>query len=197
MVIAHPVQLEIPLVVPTCDNGLVPVVQGAQVALSPIRVGNAHHPGGVRLLGAGGADVAAYADEKARWCLRRGFSRRPALGNRAHVQALLRIGQVHRRGLFIDLNSVPAAVPGSRPKSSLLRQGRIFRVVQRLRPGLVPKSQHTAHGHIHRVIRPLVVVPAVQQQPNNFAIHLHRRNSRMVVDGFQVIQAFVVIVNIE
>ena len=45
--------------------------------------------------------------------------------------------------------------------------------------------------------RQFIVVPAIEQQPDDVSVHLYRLHSGMVVDGFQVIETRIIVVDIE
>ena len=76
-------------------------------------------------------------------------------------------------------------------------QDGVFRVRKAGGSGRMPQGKDAAHGHVHGVVRQFIIVPAVLQQANHLPVHLHRANPGMVVDGFQVIQALIVVVDVE
>ena len=61
----------------------------------------------------------------------------------------------------------------------------------------MPQLQHTAHGHIDRAVGERIVLLAGLEQADDPPIHLHRGDARLVVDGFQVVQSGVVVVDIK
>lgn len=73
----------------------------------------------------------------------------------------------------------------------------ICRVVKPRRPGVVPQRQNAAHGDVDLAAGGVVKFPAFQQQTDDVPVHLHRGNARLIVDGFQVVTASIVIVDIE
>ena len=78
-----------------------------------------------------------------------------------------------------------------------IRQGGVFRIVNARRPGIVPQFQHAAHGNVDFSIGQGVVLLALQQQIHNPLVYRHRGNARLIVDGFQVGNAFVIVIDVE
>ena len=73
---------------------------------------------------------------------------------------------------------------------------RIGEVVQAVLPGLVPQIEHAAHGGIDPALRQSVIGFAVEQQVDDGLVHGNRL-AGVVVDGLQVVQPLVVVVDIE
>ena len=188
MVVGFPVHHIIALVVAAGDDGAVPVIQGMQIAGASVRVGDAHHPGGAAVvLRPCGADVAAHADEKSLGgCLRRPLSR-PALGHSPHIQPQFRVSQEHRSRFLVNFHRCPICMGGGFSQCCFLRQSSVLRVIDASGSGLVPQLQNASHGHVYRMAGQFIVLPAIQKQADDLPVHLHRADSGMVVDGFQVV----------
>ena len=71
------------------------------------------------------------------------------------------------------------------------------RIVDAVVPGLMPKAQHTAHGGVDKTLGQVVVFPAVQQHVDDGWVHGHGGDARLIVDGLQIVHAFIFIVDVE
>ena len=86
MVVGLALHQEIALVVAAGDHCGIGIIYGVQV-FPAVGVIDAHHPGSAGfILGAGGADIAAHADDHAFRRPLRHLLHRPALCHRAHIQ---------------------------------------------------------------------------------------------------------------
>ena len=61
----------------------------------------------------------------------------------------------------------------------------------------MPQVQHTAHGGVDQTVGHVVVGSAVRQKFNDGGIHFHRSDAGLIVDSLQIVDAFVVIVDIK
>ena len=86
---------------------------------------------------------------------------------------------------------------GCRLQSLGVGEGRMIRVVEAGLPGLMPQAQNAAHGHIYLAAGLLGQFPAEKEQVDDFFIHLDRLSAGVVVYRFQVVDTFIIIVNIE
>ena len=64
-------------------------------------------------------------------------------------------------------------------------------------PGVVPQLQHAAHSNIHGAAGEGIVLLAVLEQADDPPVHFHRGDARLVVDGFQVVHAGIVVVDVK
>ena len=151
---------------------------------------------------ADGAQVAAYAHQCAGQAP--GFGGAAdhlhcvALAHTAHVQRHLRVGQIDRFGLLVNDKVVDIAVLGSGLQFLLRGQGVVglggvflggFAVV-------VPDAQHAAHGNVDLAAGQVVHLPRQLQHGEDAVIYLYRGFAGVFVDGLNVHNAVVVIVDI-
>ena len=198
MVVDFPIHQVAALVVTAGDHTAARDIQGVQVAVSPVGILNAHPPGGaVFILGSRGADVAAHADQQSGGGILCRPLGGPALGDGTHIQSHLRIGEEDGGSRFVNDKIGKIHMLRRFGKLPAVRQIGVGHVIQAVVPGLVPQYQHTAHGHIHQASGELVVFPAVKQQVDDGPIHHNGGNSRLIVDGFQIVEPVVVIVDVE
>ena len=122
---------------------------------------------------------------------------RPALGHRAHVQPGLRVGNINGGSVLVDDNGVKIHVRRRAFQSGAVGKGGACRVVQTRRPGVVPQRQNAAHGDVDLAAGGVVKFPAFPQQPDDVPVHLHGGDARLIVDGFQVVKAFVIVIDVE
>ena len=100
--------------------------------------------------------------------------------------------EVLKRTELFNLSALTTDAP-----FDLFRQFGICRVVDSVIAGLVPQLQHSAHGRIYPPVCQFIICLAVQQQLHDPPVHLHRFPSRRIVDGLQVVQTFVIVVDIK
>ena len=84
----------------------------------------------------------------------------------------------------------------ARTEGIRVRQMGVSGIVQAVLPGFVPQIQHTAHGGVDPPSRQRIISLAVEEQVDDGLLHLHRL-AGVIVDGLQVVQPFVFIVNIK
>ena len=82
-------------------------------------------------------------------------------------------------------------------KAVRIGQISIQRIVGTVASGLMPKLQDAAHGHVDLAAGYGVIVLAIQQQLNKCGVYRDGSEACGIVNGFQVVQTFVVIVNVE
>ena len=121
-----------------------------------------------------------------------------ALAHAAHIQRHLRVGQVHGLGLLVDHHIVDVAVLGCGFQLLLSGQGVVGLVLVAL-GGLavvVPDVQHAAHGHVQLAVCGVVHLLSQLQHGQDAVIHLHGGLAGVVVDGFHIHHAVVVVVDV-
>ena len=78
-----------------------------------------------------------------------------------------------------------------------VREMGIGRVIETRGSGIVPQPQDAAHGHIDPTTGEVIILPAIKEQVDDLPVNLHRGDTGIVVDGFQIVDAVVVVVNVE
>ena len=80
--------------------------------------------------------------------------------------------------------------------SILLWEIGMLRVVDGRLTGLVPQQKDAPHGGIHLAAAVRIQVPAQEQQVQDPRIHRHRGDPRLVIDGLEVVDPLIVVVNV-
>ena len=209
MVVPHAVHDEIPLVIAAGDEGKVAHVDGTHIGRAGgvdlrgvPRVLDAARPLGAVRLCADGAEIAAHADERAGQPSGFGGLRHHldgiALADAADVQRHLRVGQADRLGVLVDDESADVAVLGGGIQLFLRGQGVVGLILVGFGgfPVVVPDAQHTAHGDVQLAVGGIVHLLRQFQHPEDPVVHRHRIGTGMVVDGLDVDDAVVVVVDV-
>src|SRR5699024_10256872 len=148
------------------------------------------------------AQVAAHAQGKADQAPRLGgladLLDRVALAHAAHVQAHLGVGQVDGAGLPVNDEVVDVAVLGGGFQFFLGGQAVVLVGGVGLGglPVVVPDGEDAAHGDVQFAAGGVVHFDGQFEHINDPLVHLDRRDAGVVVDGFDVVDALVIVVNI-
>ena len=148
-----------------------------------------------------GADVSAHVQRVAVRAdfrqMRRRLFRGVALPHGAHINGRLRVGQPHGSVLLVDLQQ--RNVRMLRRSCQLLRRrhARRRRIVARRRPAVVPDGQDRAQHHIHFAVRFVVQLFGIVQKRNQLFIDRNRFSARQAVDGTEIVDAGIFMVNVE
>ena len=78
-----------------------------------------------------------------------------------------------------------------------IRQLGVCRVAVSRCAAIVPGAKHRAHHHIHFAAGDVVNLPGIQHKLNQFLIYRHRITARQAVDGAQIIDTGVFMVDIK
>ena len=63
-------------------------------------------------------------------------------------------------------------------------------------PVLMPDRKHASHGNIHVSIGQFIYVRGLFQHLDDLVIHLNRFDACMIVDGLNIVDPLIIIVNI-
>ena len=107
------------------------------------------------------------------------------------------IRQWFRPRFLVHFHRCPVRMGGGFLQRGGIGQDGVGRIIQARSPGLVPQPQNTAHGRVYGVVCQFVIILAILEQTDDLPVHLYRANPGVVVDGFQVVQARVVVLNVE
>ena len=78
-----------------------------------------------------------------------------------------------------------------------VRQGGVFRVIGGGLPAVMPKAEHRAHHHVHLPVGGFIQVPGHIQKRDQLFIHRQRFSPRLLIDGAEVVDAGILMVDIE
>ena len=209
VVVAHTIDKIVALIVAAGDEGEITHFDsghrggaaGVDVRSVP-RVFHTADPLGAVGLGADGPQVAAHADESAGQAAGLGglsdHLHGVAFANAANIQRHLRVGQVDRSGVVVDDEVVDVAVLGG--SIQLVLRGQLVVAVVGVGEGsftiIVPDVEHTAHGDVQLAVGGVVHGLGQLQHPQDLIVHGHGGKAGVVVDGLDVGDAVVVVVDV-
>ena len=205
MVVALAVDGVIALVTAGGDDGLIPHFQGVHNLGGGLGIGvlDADQPGGLPLLGrfARRAYVSAGADdERLKARIRELLLHKlagVALGDGAHVEPEQGVFYVHGAGLFVDNHLVEIGVAAGLLQPVVRRELGKLRIRQAGLPVIVPDAQDRAHGDVDPAAGFRIQTLGLLEQADDLASDLDGLYARLVVDGLDIVDALVIVVNIE
>ena len=209
VVVAHTIDKVVALIVAAGDEGEVAHFDsghrggtaGVDVRGIP-RVFHTADPLGTAGLGADGPQVATHADESAGQAAGLGslsdHLHGVAFAHAAHIQGHLRVGQKDRSGVVVDDEVMDVAVLGG--SIQLVLRGQLVVAVVGVGEGsfavIVPDVEHTAHGDVQLAVGGVVHGLGQLQHPQDLVVHGHGGEAGVVVDGLDVGDAVVVVVDV-
>ena len=209
VVVAHTIDKIVALIVAAGDEGEITHFDsghrggaaGVDVRSVP-RVFHTADPLGAVGFGADGPQVAAHADESAGQAAGLGglsdHLHGVAFAHAAHIQRHLRVGQVDRSGVVVDDEVMDVAVLGG--GIQLVLRGQLVVAVVGVGEGsfavIVPDVEHTAHGDVQLAVGGVVHGLGQLQHPQDLVVHGHGDKAGVVVDGLDVGDAVVVVVDV-
>ena len=119
-----------------------------------------------------------------------------ALGNRAQIQRGLGVSEIDCPCLPVNDQAVDVSVPGS---CFQFLHGRQFTVLGAdvPLPVLMPDLQHRSHADIHSSLGLLLPLHTLFQQVDERLVHLDRSNTGIVIDGLDIVHAFIAVVAVK
>ena len=209
VVVAHTIDKIVALIVAAGDEGEVTHFDSghrggaASVDVRGVpRVFHTADPLGAVGLGADGPQIAAHADEGAGQAAGLGglsdHLHGVAFAHAAHIQRHLRVGQVDRSGVVVDDEVMDVAVLGG--SIQLVLRGQLVVAVVGVGEGsfavIVPDVEHTAHGDVQLAVGGVVHGLGQLQHPQDLVVRGHGGKAGVVVDGLDVGDAVVVVVDV-
>ena len=209
VVVAHTIDKIVALIVAAGDEGEVTHFDSghrggaASVDVRSVpRVFHTADPLGAVGLGADGPQIAAHADESAGQAAGLGglsdHLHGVAFAHAAHIQRHLRVGQVDRSGGVVDDEVMDVAVLGG--SIQLVLRGQLVVAVVGVGEGsfavIVPDIENTAHGDVQLAVGGVVHGLGQLQHPQDLVVHGHGGKAGVVVDGLDVGDAVVVVVDV-
>ena len=185
---------KITLVITTGNYAAAFRVQRVEISIS-VRILDPNYPcfaGGLR---PGGANIAAHTDQKPRRSILTNLFHGITFRHCAYVQTHGAICKVNGGRFFINDHIVKGSMLGSQKQLIHIRNSRHTAIYRRT-AGIMPKRKHTPHSCIHHVIGSRCHLLAEQKQRNDLPLYFDRGFPRIVVDGFQVIDALILVINI-